>query len=102
MVRKKPAQQLERPQAIGGSALAKAEKLGIPDAMAEELWFRYGNDALLQALNMLAQRLSQIASPVRSKVAYLKAVLANRGLDEEAAMIGSATSAQDCGHKTNI
>ena len=86
-VRKKPAEQLERPEAIEGSALAKAEKLGIPDAMAEELWFRYGNEELLAALNKLAQRLSQIASPVRSKVAYLKAVLANRGLEEETALI---------------
>jgi hypothetical protein len=86
-VRKKPAEQLERPEAIEGSALAKAERLGIPDAMAEELWFRYGNVELLAALNRLAQRLSQIASPVRSKVAYLKAVLANRGLEEETALI---------------
>ena len=89
-VRKKPTKILEKPEAMEGSALAKAEKLGIPDAMAEELWFRYGNEDLLAALNKLAQRLSQIASPVRSKVAYLKAVLANKGMEEETALIESA------------
>jgi hypothetical protein len=89
-VRKKPTQLIEKPEAMEGSALAKAEKLGIPDAMAEDLWFRYGNDDLLAALNKLAQRLSQIASPVRSKVAYLKAVLANKGIEEETALIESA------------
>ena len=94
-VRKKPAEQLERPEAMEGSALAKAEKLGIPDAMAEELWFRHGNEELLSALNRLAQRLSQIASPVRSKVAYLKAVLANRGLEEEAALIETNKGTKD-------
>jgi hypothetical protein len=88
-VRKKPTQTPERSEAIEGSALAKAEKLGIPDAMAEDLWFRYGNDDLLAALNKLAQRLSQIASPVRSKVAYLKTVLANKGIEEETALIES-------------
>jgi hypothetical protein len=94
-VRKKPTPQLERPEAIEGSALAKAEKLGIPDALAEDLWFRYGNDELLAALNKLSQRLSQIASPVRSKLAYLKAVLANRGLEEETAQIEASTAVQD-------
>lgn len=84
-VRRKPAEQLQRPEAIQGSGLAKAEKLGIPNALAEELWLRHGNEEFLAALNKLAQRLSQIASPVRSKVAYLKAVLANRGLEEEIA-----------------
>lgn len=84
-VRKKPLEQLQRPEPIQGSGLAKAEKLGIPNAVAEELWLRHGNEEFLAALNKLAQRLSQIASPVRSKVAYLKAVLTNRGLEEEAA-----------------
>ncbi len=82
-VTKKPAPVKERPAPIEGSAIVKAEKLGIPEPIAEELWCRYGNDAFLDSLNKLAQRLSQIASPVRSKVAYLKAVLTNRELEED-------------------
>jgi hypothetical protein len=83
-VRKKPTEQLDHLAPLEGSGLAKAEKLGIPNAIAEELWLRHGNADFLAALGKLAQRLSQIASPVRSKVAYLKAVLANLGLEEEA------------------
>lgn len=94
-VRKKPTAQLGRPQALEGSALAKAEKLGIPDALAEDLWLRYGNEELLAALNKLSQRLSQVASPVRSKAAYLKTVLANNGLEAEAELIVRAVSKED-------
>jgi len=86
-VRKKPTEQLSHLAPVEASALAKAEKLGIPDAIADELWLRHGNDDLLAALNKLAQRLSQVAGPVRSKVAYLKAVLANRGIEEETAHV---------------
>lgn len=91
-VRKKPTEKLTHLAPIDGSALAKAEKLGIPNAIAEELWLRHGNDDLLAALNKLAQRLSQVAGPVRSKVAYLKAVLANRGIEEETARIEIAVA----------
>jgi hypothetical protein len=94
-VRKKPTAKPERPQALEGSALAKAEKLGIPDALAEDLWLRYGNEALMAALNKLSQRLSQVASPVRSKAAYLKTVLANNGLEEEAELIAQAMSKEE-------
>jgi hypothetical protein len=91
-VRKKPTKQLNHLAPIEGSGLAKAEKLGIPNAIAEELWLRHGNDDFLAALNKLAQRLSQVASPVRSKVAYLKAVLTNRGIEEETAQIEIAVA----------
>jgi hypothetical protein len=86
-VRKKPTEQLGHLAPLDGSGLAKAEKLGIPNAIAEELWLRHGNADFLAALNKLAQRLSQIASPIRSKVAYLKAVLTTRGLDNEPVQI---------------
>ena len=89
-VRKKPTGQLVHLAPLDGTGLAKAEKLGIPNAIAEELWLRHGNADFLAALNKMAQRLSQVASPVRSKVAYLKAVLANRGLEEEAKQIEMA------------
>lgn len=95
-VRKKQAEvALDRPSPIEGSGLVKAEQLGIPDAIAEDLWQRYGNVELLAALNKLGQRLSQIASPVRSKVAYLKAVLANHGLEEEAELVAAAVNKRD-------
>ena len=91
-VRKKPTEQLDHLAPLDGSGLAKAEKLGIPNTIAEELWLRHGNADFLAALNKLAQRLSQVASPVRSKVAYLKAVLTNRGLEDESAQIEIAVA----------
>jgi hypothetical protein len=90
VVRKQVQASSQIDQPIEGSALVKAELLGIPDDKAEELWSKYGNDVFLEALNKLAQRLSQITSPVRSKVAYLKAVLINRELVEETALIEAA------------
>lgn len=82
-VAKKPSTGLDRPAPVEGSSIAKAEKLGIPEAITEELWCRYGNEVFQGALNKLAQRLTQTASPVRSRVAYLKAVLTNRELEED-------------------
>lgn len=74
-VRKKPLQTLKKIEAIDGSALAKAERLGIGKDAADDLWLKFGNERMLAALNRLASRLSQSTTPVVSRVAYLKSIL---------------------------
>jgi hypothetical protein len=85
-VKKKPGaigQELDRPSGpVSASSLVKAEKMGIPAKIADEHYGRYGDLALLKALNKLAQRMTQSASPVGNKVAYLKSILEN-GLIED-------------------
>ena len=63
---------------VEASALVKAEELGIPSSTADEMWEKHGNEKLLSALNSLASRLTQITAPVRSRVAYLRVILANK------------------------
>ncbi len=43
----------------------------------------------------LSQRRSQVGSPVRSKADYLKTVLANNGLEEDAELIAQAMSKEE-------
>lgn len=67
---------------ICAASLAKAEKMGIPVKLADQLYGKYGDHTLLKALNKLAVRLEQFSSPVSNKIAYLKSIIEN-GLVEE-------------------
>lgn len=73
-------EESQRP--ISAASLVKAEKIGIPAKVADHLYGKHGDSTLLKALNKLAVRLEQFASPVENKSAYLKSILEN-GLDEE-------------------
>jgi hypothetical protein len=94
-VKKKPKpleQHDEEPQGpVSAASLVKAEKMGIPAKIADEHFGKYGDKALLIALNKLAQRLTQQTSPVGNKLAYLKSILEN-GLAEETASVGRQQS----------
>ena len=72
------------------ASLTKAEKMGIQIKVADQLYGKYGDRTLLKALNKLAVRLEQFASPVSNKSAYLKSILEN-GLTEEQENTGSNT-----------
>lgn len=80
-VKKKPktaeAAQAELKGPVSALSLVKAEKMGIPAKFADEHFGRYGDKALLIALNKLALRLTQSTAPVENKLAYLKTILDN-------------------------
>jgi hypothetical protein len=67
---------------VRASSLVKAEKIGIPAKIADQHFGKYGDKALLNALNKLSTRLAQFSSPVGNKLAYLKTILEN-GVEEE-------------------
>ena len=80
---RKPTAPIQNPEPINGSALVRAQELGVSPEVAEELFVRHGPVKFAAALGRLAQRLTQSAAPVRSKAAYLKTILADRALGED-------------------
>ena len=91
-VKKKPKTSEVAPEEsqkgpVSALSLVKAEKMGIPAKIADEHFGRYGDTAFLGALNKLALRLTQSASPVSNKLAYLQTILENsaaEGVTQEA------------------
>jgi len=79
-VRKKPemVKDLLDSKPVEASALVKAGELGIQESVAEQLWEKHGNAKLLAALNALASRVTQSTAPVKSRAAYLRAILAEQ------------------------
>jgi hypothetical protein len=85
-VKKKPRLSIEYEEEsrapVSAASLVKAEKMGVPAKIADALYGKFGDKALLKALNKLAVRLEQFTAPVGNQNAYLKTILEN-GLAEE-------------------
>lgn len=77
----KPEVQIKETKAINLTKVAKAHQLGIEPEVAEDLFIRYGELAFGRAVARLEARLALPGTPILSRPAYLKSLLAERVID---------------------
>ncbi len=73
-------------KAIDMSKVARAIQLGIDAEIAEDLFMRYGELAFSKGVERLASRLAMAGTPILSRHAYLKSLLAGKTIDKTASV----------------
>jgi hypothetical protein len=74
----KPESTVKDSAPVDLSKLARAHELGIDPEIAEDLYIRYGELTFSKAIRRLEQRLALSGTPVLSRHAYLKSLLAEK------------------------
>ncbi len=74
----KPEATVKDSEPVDLSKLARAHELGIDPEIAEDLYIRYGELAFSKAIRRLEQRLELSGTPILSRHAYLKSLLADK------------------------
>jgi len=69
-------------KAIDMSKVARAIQLGIDVEIAEDLFIRYGELAFAKGVERLEARLAMPGTPILSRHAYLKSLLAGKAIDK--------------------
>ena len=80
--------------AIDLSKVACAIQLGIDAEIAEDLFIRHGELAFAKAMERLEARLGMPGTPILSRHAYLKALLAGKAVDKALPQVVSVTRAE--------
>lgn len=81
-VRVKQEVVIKEIKAIDMSKVARAIQMGIDAEIAEDLFIRFGELAFAKGIERLEARLAMPGTPILSRHAYLKALLASKAIDK--------------------